>query len=67
MGFWWKCPECHGTGRVFSPWYAKTSESCLKCDGTGNAVVNGEEERHRRRLLDEQIDKLVNHGVKIHG
>ena len=50
---YWKCPKCHGTGRVFSPWYAKTSQECFDCAGSGNAFVSGEEERHRRRLADE--------------
>lgn len=52
---WWKCSECHGTGRVYRPWYAKTSESCDRCDGSGNAMVDGAAERHRRRVLEEQI------------
>lgn len=59
MTFWWKCNECQGTGRVFRPWYAPTSEECFKCDGTGNACVDGKARRHRRRVLDEAIRKIV--------
>lgn len=59
MTNWWKCPECHGTGRVFRPWYAKTSEPCFKCDATGNAMVDGEAERHKRRLFEERIGDLT--------
>lgn len=55
---WWRCPECHGTGRVFRPWYAETSEPCFECDGTGNACVDGERRRHARKLLEEQFRKL---------
>lgn len=49
---YWKCPDCHGAGLVFRPWYAETPEQCFKCDGTGNALVDGETERHKRRLAD---------------
>lgn len=50
----WKCRECHGTGRVFRPWYAETSEPCFKCDGSGDALVDGDARRHERRVRDEQ-------------
>lgn len=50
---YWECSDCRGTGRVFRPWYAKHSEQCFKCDGTGNAIVDGEAARHRRRLHEE--------------
>lgn len=49
---YWKCQKCHGTGRVFEPWYADEPKECLRCDGTGNALVDGETERHKRRLFD---------------
>lgn len=55
---YWKCRECHGTGRVFRPWYAKESQPCFKCDGSGNALVDGEEQRHRRRLAGETANEL---------
>jgi len=45
----WKCSECHGTGRVFVCVIAK---ECYKCDGTGNALIDGAEERHKRRLSE---------------
>jgi DnaJ-class molecular chaperone len=55
---YWKCSVCHGTGRVFSPWYSRTSERCGKCDGTGNAFVDGRAEAHRRRLDEEREDQF---------
>jgi DnaJ-class molecular chaperone len=58
MSFWWKCRHCHGTGRVFEPWYAQESNACSTCDGTGNAVVDGEAERHRRRVHEETIKQF---------
>lgn len=51
---YWKCAECQGTGRAFYPWYAEQSSECFKCGGTGNALINGETERHKRRLRDER-------------
>ena len=59
MAMKWKCPDCPGTGRVFRPWYAETSQECLRCDATGDAMVNGEESRHRKRLFEERFGKLV--------
>lgn len=59
MSIWWKCRECRGTGRVFSPWYSKHSQPCFKCDGTGDATVDGEESRHRKRLFEESIASVV--------
>lgn len=55
---YWKCAECHGTGRVFRPWYAKQSEECFECAGTGNALVDGATEQHKRRLADESAGRL---------
>lgn len=49
---YWKCPKCHGSGRVIPiPGHAA---SCEACDGTGNALVDGAAARHRRAL--ERID-----------
>lgn len=48
---YWQCSKCHGTGKVI-PVYAKNVEECEACDGTGNALVNGEAERHRRRISE---------------
>ena len=50
---YWKCNVCHGTGRKFEHWMDR-SEICFKCDGTGNALVDGEERRLRRKLEEEQ-------------
>lgn len=49
---YWKCPRCHGTGLTFEPWFADEPNVCSKCGGSGNALVDGEAERHKRRLLD---------------
>lgn len=46
---YWKCPKCHGTGRVI---YGPNAEKCFECDGTGNAMIDGVEQAHRRRLAE---------------
>jgi len=48
---YWKCPKCLGTGRRFEHWMSEP-EPCFSCDGTGNALVSGETERHKRRLAE---------------
>ena len=57
---YWKCPECHGTGRVFRKRLGtpRKSEPCFECDSTGNAFINGEAEQHKRRLADEAAGNL---------
>lgn len=52
----WKCPDCHGTGREI---IVGKAVECARCDGTGNALVSGAEHRHRRRLtkIDSRGDK----------
>lgn len=44
----WKCPDCHGTGKVIVG--HDRIEQCCKCDGTGNAFVDGVAAAHRRAL-----------------
>jgi DnaJ-class molecular chaperone len=44
----WKCRECYGTGKVIRG-YDRVA-ACEKCDGTGNAMVDGAEGRHKRRI-----------------
>lgn len=48
---YWKCPHCHGTGRVFEA-YMREPLDCLECDGTGNSCTDGKTERHKRRLAE---------------
>ena len=48
---YWKCPKCFGTGKCvqgFEP-NARTYD-CEACDGTGNGMVDGATERHKRRV-----------------
>lgn len=63
MTAWFNCRECHGTGRVFEPWYSKESKPCFRCDGTGNACVDGEQRRHQRRLHDEMLERIGRKGL----
>ena len=52
---YWKCSDCHGTGRAeHIPGRVTT---CERCDGTGNALVDGEAAAHRRRLIEIDADK----------
>lgn len=48
MERYWKCPLCHGAGEVIVGY--DDIQTCRKCDGTGNAYVDGEAAAHRRRL-----------------
>jgi hypothetical protein len=45
----WKCKHCHGTGILRNP-----LRYCEQCDGSGNALVDGAEERHKRAIRDAQ-------------
>lgn len=50
---YWKCRHCHGTGQVIrgcSEW--RRAFKCDECDGTGNALVDGAAEQHRRDLSE---------------
>lgn len=48
---YWKCPECHGTGKTIRYWGAKAeTERCAKCDGTGNGLVDGAQRAHQREI-----------------
>lgn len=49
----WKCPECHGVGKL-APHWSDTVSDCPKCDGTGNALVDDEAERLRRRVSQRE-------------
>lgn len=51
---YWKCPSCRGTGRVA---YGPTAIACFHCAGTGNALVDGREAAHRRRLTEIERSK----------
>ena len=54
---YWKCPECHGTGKTIRYWTSPASvEPCEKCDGTGNAMVDGAKRRHEREI--ERIEAM---------
>lgn len=44
---YWKCHHCHGIGKI-SPRWSDHVDDCRSCDGTGNALVDGEDERARR-------------------
>lgn len=46
---WWKCPKCHGTGRVIA---LRRVEPCFHCDGTGNALIDGRARDHARRVAE---------------
>lgn len=53
----WKCRHCHGTGKII---FAHVHvEQCEKCDGTGNAFVDGEAEQHKRRIKDIEGERLT--------
>lgn len=53
---YWKCPECHGVGKRIRYWTTPASvEPCPKCDGTGNALVDGEARRYAREV--ERIER----------
>jgi len=49
---YWKCPHCHGTGKVIGGYHFKTIEPCVDCDGSGNAFVDGRAAAYRRRLAE---------------
>jgi predicted SprT family Zn-dependent metalloprotease len=36
-----KCRDCFGTGRKISVYSGDVAYKCFKCDGTGNAMVDG--------------------------
>lgn len=48
---YWRCQHCYGAGFVFEP-YMQGPQQCLKCDGTGNALIDGAAERHKRRVQE---------------
>lgn len=52
---YWRCLECHGTGRRVSGGY---DFHCDACDGTGNALVNGKARAHHRAM--ERIFEATN-------
>lgn len=52
---YWKCRKCHGTGKTI--WQEQVNE-CSACDGTGNALVDGEARRHLRRVRELELKKL---------
>jgi len=55
---YWKCPDCHGTGKRIVGY--DSVERCFRCDGTGNAFVDGRARAHARRVAEiEQRDWLV--------
>lgn len=45
---YWKCPKCHGTGKVILAYSA--TEMCFDCDGTGNGYVDGAARYHAREV-----------------
>ena len=47
--FFQKCKRCCGTGKTI---FCEKITPCPDCDGTGNALVDGEEMRYRRRLRE---------------
>lgn len=49
---YWKCSECHGTGKVICGYDHDRIDPCSRCDATGNAMVDGETERHKRRIAE---------------
>lgn len=50
---YWKCSTCYGTGKVIRGRIGSPrAEPCEKCDGTGNALVDGATERHKRRIAE---------------
>lgn len=50
---YWKCAQCHGTGKDIDYWTGKARViKCNECDGTGNALVDGAAERHKRRIFE---------------
>jgi hypothetical protein len=59
----WRCGHCLGTGRIFAV-YAIAPEVCAKCAGTGNALVDGEAERHRQRLSEFDSESLHHEAEK---
>ena len=61
LGFW-KCPKCHGTGRVI---VLDVALRCMSCDGTGNALVDGAARAHERRLAE--IDARPNKPSVVRG
>jgi hypothetical protein len=48
---YWRCRHCFGTGMVFEP-YLKAPITCFRCDGSGNALIDGAAEQHKRRLAE---------------
>lgn len=38
---YWKCSHCQGSGEVIVGFNCDTIEKCERCDGTGNAMVDG--------------------------
>lgn len=51
---YWKCPKCFGTGRVIVNDHKAVphAKSCVDCDGSGNALVDGQANEHLRRLSE---------------
>lgn len=54
---YWQCSACHGTGEVLLGFYCDEILACDRCDGTGNAMVDGAKRRHERRLEEIRLKK----------
>jgi hypothetical protein len=47
----WKCPRCHGTGKIIGGRIGSARiEPCGRCDGTGNALVDGVARAYEREI-----------------
>lgn len=56
----WKCPKCHGTGKVITGRIGPPRvKDCERCDGTGNAMVDGAAEAHKRRIAEIETRQLA--------
>ena len=55
---YWRCPHCKGTGEVIIG--HRSIEPCSRCDGTGNALVDGEAMAHKREI--ERIRRAAHDG-----
>lgn len=54
----WKCGRCHGTGWEIP--FPGHTDRCPDCDGTGNALVDGDAARHAREVARIRADKQSN-------
>lgn len=56
---YWKCRHCFGSGKII---ICGRVSPCGACDGTGNAMVDGEAADHARRIAAVEAEALEREG-----